>query len=374
MPGQAKTVSVTTAKAISRAELAGRVTVTIGIMMFLQHVHARTMRALRQALGPGEAARSPAAPPRACRHRVRRISSASLSSASVMAGSSRCRSPSTVKSDTGNAEAASTVGPRPVDGSQPSCDGEHQDQHQADPESRQREAEDRARHDRRVPPGRRVAARRSTPSGMPIRTARTPAPPAPARASPACARAISFRADSLCDEGAAEVAVQRVPDEQAERLDNGGSAETEGAPPPRRSSFGSAFRIGRGDVDGVARRIDRQEHDRRHHGDEDDQGLSEPPDEIDEHGASCARQPPLRRPGKRRRGRLDLERERVLVDTRGTSPSPLRNAQGVTSKCSGMMPTSSCTIRAACCSSASRALSSIVASALRTTSSMALLE
>ena len=125
----------------------------------------------------------------------------------MTAGRSRCLSPSSVKIANGTPRTV-VVGPRPLGRQQAQLDGEEQDQHQPDPEVRQREAEDRARHDAAAgkDSGLRPA---STPSGMPIED----------REGEPDERELERRRQALqddldgrhvVDEGAAEIAVQRV--------------------------------------------------------------------------------------------------------------------------------------------------------------------
>jgi hypothetical protein len=121
----------------------------------------------------------------------------------------------------------------------------------------------------------------STPSGTPIsRENRRPA----SASSRGRRQALQDDLDGgrVVDEGAAEVAAQRVQDEDAELLDERPvEAEALG---DRGPLLLVRVRV-RQDVDGIADGVDGEEHQRRHHGD-DEEGLAEAPDQVDEHGSS----------------------------------------------------------------------------------------
>ena len=228
----------------------------------LQHVHADDA-ALRQALGARELARSPAAAPRACRRGRGAISERDLKSARLSAGRIRWRSPSSVRNDSCDAEAASPS--RRARRRQPAeHHREHHDQHQADPEGRQREAEDRARHDRaagervRAQPG--VQAERNAEHDRDARARRRRA-----RASPACARG-SARAPARRTRRSGRGRRAARLHEEAEYCSHSGWSR-----PSARDRLLALDLVGLGidqDVDRIADRVDADEDQRRHHGDD----------------------------------------------------------------------------------------------------------
>jgi hypothetical protein len=195
----------------------------------------------------------------------------------------------------------------------PQLDGEQEDQHEPDPEVRQREAEDRARHDRA--PDKRV---RLQPGEHPERN------PDEDREHEARQRELEGRRQALqddvdggriVDERAPEIAVQRVPHEHAE-------LPPQGLVKPEALGDGHPLDLvgvgARQDVDRVAYGVDRQEHHRRHHG-HDEQRLAEPSDQVDEHPSPCAGAPP----GRARTHTVDAIAQSITEEIRATT----RNAQ-----------------------------------------------
>ena len=159
---------------------------------------------------------------------------------------------------------------------------EHHDQHQPDPERRQREAEDAARHDRAA--DRAVGIQ---PGIQPQRDAEQN------RHQHRGHRQLHRRRHALRDqpqrrlvehEAAAEIAVQRVVDEQQVLL-------PQRLIEPERRDDARAFglvRLGRDqDIDRIADHVHADEHDHRHRK-HDEQRLDQPPDQPGCHSVSRA--------------------------------------------------------------------------------------
>ena len=171
------------------------------------------------------------------------------------------------------------VSPRPPAGSQ-QLDREDQDQHQAQPEIRQREAEDRAGHDRRARASDRGASPAIMPSGMPSPTASTQRDEGQLERRRHAAEDQVDRRHAV-HERAAEIAGERRLDEQPE-LHPERLVEAE---PPDRALALDLVGVGADqDVDRIADRVDADEHQHRHHGDHQ-QALPEAAEQKGEHVA-----------------------------------------------------------------------------------------